>query len=80
MISAWWHYLSIPKLQRLHRWNLGMDKYFHPTLYWAGDYLSMLGFKFIHISERGPVEFSWSKGSMFYIIEARYELGRYGFC
>ena len=27
-----WNYLSIPKLQRLHRWSLGMDKLFHPTL------------------------------------------------
>ena len=24
--SVWWNYLSIPKLQRLHRWSLGMDK------------------------------------------------------
>ena len=28
----------IPKLQRLHRWRLGMDKEFHPTLYNGGDY------------------------------------------
>ena len=26
-------YIYIPKLQRLHRWSLGMDKLFHPTLY-----------------------------------------------
>ena len=26
-----WNYLSIPKLQRLHRWSLGMDKLFCPT-------------------------------------------------
>ena len=38
-----WNYLSIPKLQRCNRWSLGMDKWFHPTLYWACDYLSMLG-------------------------------------
>ena len=24
--SVGWKYLSIPKLQRLHRWSLGMDK------------------------------------------------------
>ena len=28
-----WNYLSIPKLQRFHRWSIGMDKSFHPTLY-----------------------------------------------
>ena len=26
--------LSNPKLQRLHRWNLGMGQLFHPTLYY----------------------------------------------
>ena len=29
-----------------------MDKYFHPTLYWVYDYLSMLGYKLIHVDER----------------------------
>ena len=48
-----WNYLSIPKLQRLYRLSLGMDKYFHPTLYWACDYLSMLGLKLNHVSKRG---------------------------
>ena len=33
-----------------------MDKLFHTTLYWTCDYLSMLGLKLIHVSERG----SWS--------------------
>ena len=28
--SVGWNYLSIPKLQWLHHWSLGMDKYFHP--------------------------------------------------
>ena len=37
------NYLSIPKLQWCNRWSLGMDKQFHPTLYWTCDYLSMLG-------------------------------------
>ena len=48
-----WNYLSIPKLQRLHRWSLGMDKYFHLTLYRACDYLCMLGLKLNHVSKRG---------------------------
>ena len=48
-----WNYLSFPKLQRLHRWSLGMDKEFHPTLNWACDYLSMLGLKLNHVSKRG---------------------------
>ena len=39
--------VSIPKLQWLHRWSSGMDKWFHPTLYWVCGYLSMLGLKLI---------------------------------
>ena len=27
---------------------------FYPTLYWACDYLSMLGLKLIHVSKSGP--------------------------
>ena len=27
---------------KLHRGRLGMDQQFHPTLYWACDYLSIL--------------------------------------
>ena len=49
-----WNYLSIPKLQRLHRWSLGMDKWFHSTLYNGCNYLSMLGLKLNHVSKRGP--------------------------
>ena len=30
-----------------------MDKLVRPTLYWAGDYLSMLGLKLIHVIKRG---------------------------
>ena len=52
-----WNYLSIPKLQRCNRWSLGMYKLFHPTLYWACDYLSMLRLKLNHVSKRGH----WSK-------------------
>ena len=48
-----WNYLSIPKLQRSNHWSLGMGKQFHPTLYCACDYLSMLGLKLNHISKRG---------------------------
>ena len=33
--------------------KFGMDKWFDPTLYWACDYLSMLGLKSTHISKRG---------------------------
>ena len=25
-LRVWWNYLSIPKLQRLHRWSVGIDK------------------------------------------------------
>ena len=35
------------------RWSLGMDKLFHPTLFWACNYLSMLGLKLNHVSKRG---------------------------
>ena len=47
-------YSSIPKLQCLHRWSLGMDKLFHPIHYWPCDYLSMLGSKLIYASKMGP--------------------------
>ena len=36
-------FLSIPNLQRVHRGDLGMDKWFHLTLYNGFNYLSMLG-------------------------------------
>ena len=38
-LSVGWNYLSFPKLQRLHHWSLGMDKYFHPTIYNECNYL-----------------------------------------
>ena len=31
-----------------------MDKQFHPTLYWALDYISMLRLKFTHVIKMGP--------------------------
>ena len=51
-ISNYTHYkvwdeitYPFPKLQWLHHWSLRLDKWFHPTLYWACDYISMLGLK-----------------------------------
>ena len=49
-----WNYLSIPKLQRCNRWSLGMDKWFNLTLYNGCNYLSMLGSKLNHVTERNP--------------------------
>ena len=49
-----WDEITIPKLQWLHCWNLGIDKQVDPTLYWICDYLSMLWLKLIHVSKRGP--------------------------
>ena len=48
-----WNYLSIPKLQWYNRWSLGMEKQLHATPHRAGDYLSMLGSKLIHVGKRG---------------------------
>ena len=52
--SVGWNYLSIPKLQRLHRWSLGMAKQFHPKLYWTYTYLSRLVLKLNYISKMDP--------------------------
>ena len=41
--KVWDDYLSNPKLQRLHRLSLGMDRLFHLTVYNGCNYLSMLG-------------------------------------
>ena len=54
--NLWDEITSIPKLQRLRRLSLGMDKWFYPTLYWAFDYLYMLGLKLNHISKGGGAE------------------------
>ena len=43
-----------------------MDKEFHLTLYWAYDYLSMLGLKLNHINESGP-QFSFSNVWIYFI-------------
>ena len=45
---------SIPKLQRCHRWILGMDKWFHATLYNGCNDLFMVRWKLIHVCEMGP--------------------------
>ena len=47
------NYLFISKLQLCNRWSLGVDKWFHPTLHCACDYLSMLRFELNHDSKRG---------------------------
>ena len=59
LLCVGWNYLFIPKLQRWHRWSLGMDKWLHPILYNGCDYLSMLGFKLNHVSKRCP---RWQHG------------------
>ena len=33
------HFSSIAKLQQFNHWSLGMDTLFHPTHYWACDYI-----------------------------------------
>ena len=52
--KVWENYLSIPKPQRFNRWSLGMDMWFHPTLYIGCDYLSLRGLRSNHVSKRGP--------------------------
>ena len=63
-ICVGWNYLSISKLQQLHRWSLGMDKLFHPALYNGCDYLSMLGLKVTHVSKRGHSGHTGSTGTI----------------
>ena len=48
-----WNHLSIPKLQQLHRWSLGMDRKFHSTFYYGCNWLPMLGLKLIYVSKTG---------------------------
>ena len=55
-VKVRWNYLFIPKLQRLHRWSLGMENYFVSELYDGCNYLSMLGFELIHVSKRPLAE------------------------
>ena len=55
-----WFYLTVSEsdiiklFNQSNRWSLGMDKWFHPILYYGCNYLSMLGLKLNHVSKRGP--------------------------
>ena len=65
--SVGWNYL--------HRWSLGMDKLFHPTLYRTYGYLSMLGLKLIYVStgvieEREGTQLALNTASMTLAVEA----------
>ena len=46
--------ISFAKLQRLHHWRMGVNDYFHPTLWYGYNYLSVLGLKLNHASEKAP--------------------------
>ena len=59
-LSDYMKYVSIPKLQWCNRWSLGMDKWFHRTLFWECDYLSLLGLQIIHVGKMGHRE-HWSQ-------------------
>ena len=50
-----WEEITYPFLNfnGSNRWNLGMDKWFHPTVYNGCNYLSMLGLKLNHVSKSG---------------------------
>ena len=39
--------------QRWNRWRIGIDLKFHPTLYWACNYIFVLGIKSTHVSKLG---------------------------
>ena len=56
-----WNYLSIPKLQRLHRWGLEMDKQFHPALYNGCNHLYVLGLKLNHVGKGAPGPSLWTE-------------------
>ena len=45
---------GMKSLIHLHPWSLGMDKWFHPTLFYS-NYLCMLGLKINHVSKRDPM-------------------------
>ena len=50
-----WYVITypFPNFNGLTVGTLGMDKLIHPTLHWAGEYLSMLGLKLIRVSKMG---------------------------
>ena len=60
-----WNNLSIPQLQRLHRWHFGMNNWFHLQLYNWCNYISMLGWKLIHVSKRGHRNHYFQVGILF---------------
>ena len=62
-----WNYLSIPKLQRLHRWSLGMDKSFHPV--------QMRGFIQYH-KWKCPILRQFYEGYVIHVWQFRYCKGR----
>ena len=67
--------LSIPKLQRMDRCR--QDKYFCPTIYWACDYLSMMGLKLNPVGKkRCWNQWITSVGSMNFGINGRDSLGQ----
>ena len=49
--KVWGEITYLPQLQRCSQWSLRIDKQFHHILCWTRNYLSILGFKLIHISE-----------------------------
>ena len=53
ILSKVWDYIIYP-FPNLGRWSLRMDKLFLLAIYNGCNYLSMLGFKLIHVSRRGP--------------------------
>ena len=62
------------KLQRLHRWNLGIDKWLPPTLKNACNYLSMSGLKSVHVSK-------WDRGRHANcLLYASLEHGMFNYC
>ena len=68
-----WNNLSIPKLQRFNLWSLGMNKQFHPTVYRACDYFSMLGLKLTYVSKRGTM---WQNVYLTFIISDSHAITR----
>ena len=68
LIPAWiinqapskvWDVITYPilKQQRLHRWSLGMNTWFHPTFYNGCNYLSVLELKLNHVSKKDPTSY-----------------------
>ena len=60
LIAVWIsNYLSIPNLKYCNSWSLGMNNLFHPTLYWACDYLTTLGLNLTHGCKIGPGSYGY---------------------